>query len=174
MVDREKVIKGLRCHVYGCPHTRCHKCPYWGTGPHGSSECEVLASDALSMLNAQAAELEELKRDYADVHEDLQDTLKNNLRLQKMVDSMQELRILSLKDLRSIGSVWEFDTPPYLWMDINPSYKWERGAWEAWRDIFDMIDGLCPTYDADNYNKIWRVWSFRPTNEQREAIPWQS
>lgn len=50
MTDREKVIRGLECHVNGHPHTRCHKCPYWGTGPHGGSECNVLAADALALL----------------------------------------------------------------------------------------------------------------------------
>ena len=53
MAEIEKVIKGLRCHVYGHPHTRCHDCPYWGTGEHGCSECDVLASDALELLKEQ-------------------------------------------------------------------------------------------------------------------------
>jgi len=53
MTDREKVIKGLSNHVYGHPHTRCHKCPYWGTGAHGSSECTVLFADALALLKEQ-------------------------------------------------------------------------------------------------------------------------
>lgn len=52
MTDREKVIKGLICHVHGDPHTRCHKCPYWGTGPHGLSQCSQLFADALAILNA--------------------------------------------------------------------------------------------------------------------------
>ena len=55
MPDREKVIKGLLNHVYGHPHTRCHKCPYWGTGAHGSSECTVLFADALALLKEQEA-----------------------------------------------------------------------------------------------------------------------
>jgi len=50
---REKVIRGLECHVNGHPHTRCHKCPYWGTGPHGASECNDLAAGALALLKAQ-------------------------------------------------------------------------------------------------------------------------
>ena len=59
---RERVIKGLECHVHGHPHTRCHKCPYWGTGPHGCSECDVLAADALELLKAQELTIEP-KRD---------------------------------------------------------------------------------------------------------------
>ena len=84
----------------------------------------------------------------------------------------QEPHVMTLGDLRDIGSVWELNTPPYLWMEINPSYRWTRGFWVAWREIYDMIDGLHPTYDADNYGKRWRCWSSRPTDEQREAIPW--
>ena len=53
MVDREKVIKGLECHVNGDPRSRCHKCPYWGTGIHGLSECSVMEADALELLKAQ-------------------------------------------------------------------------------------------------------------------------
>ena len=84
----------------------------------------------------------------------------------------QEPRVMTLADLRDIGSAWELNTPPYLWMEINPSYRWTRGFWVAWREIYDMIDGLHPTYDADNYCKIWRCWTSRPTDEQREAVKW--
>ena len=27
---------------------------------------------------------------------------------------------------------------------------------------------------TDTYNKIWRCWTSRPTDEQREATPWES
>ena len=84
----------------------------------------------------------------------------------------QKPRVMTLGDLRDIGSLWELNTPPYLWMEINPTYRWTRGFWVAWREIYDMIDGLHPTYDADNYLKIWRCWTSRPTDEQMEAIPW--
>ena len=52
----------------------------------------------------------------------------------------QEPHVMKLGDLREIGSVWELNTPPYLWMEINPSYRWTRGFWVAWREIYDMID----------------------------------
>ena len=80
--------------------------------------------------------------------------------------------VLELDDLRGIGSVWELDTPPYLWMEINPSYRWIGGFWVAWREIYNMIDGLHPAYDADNYGKRWRCWTSHPTDEQREITPW--
>lgn len=84
----------------------------------------------------------------------------------------QEPRVMTLGDLRDIGSVWELNTPPYLWMEINPSYRWTRGFWVAWREIYDMIDGLHPTYDADNYGKMWRCWTSRPDEKRRAETPW--
>ena len=85
----------------------------------------------------------------------------------------QEPRVMTLGDLRDIGSVWELNTPPYLWMEINPSYRWTRGFWVAWREIYDMIDGLHPTYDADNYGKTWRCWTSSPDEKRRTETPWE-
>ena len=59
-MDREKVIKGLECHVNGEPQRRCRNCPYWGTGKHGFSECSALASDALELLKAQNEIIDDL------------------------------------------------------------------------------------------------------------------
>lgn len=57
----DRAYKGLNCHVNGHPHTRCYKCPYWGTGPHGSSECSALAVDALAMIQQQQERIKELE-----------------------------------------------------------------------------------------------------------------
>lgn len=51
MIDKEKVIKGLYAHGY----KDCHTCPYWGSGPHGSSECKELAREALALLKEHEA-----------------------------------------------------------------------------------------------------------------------
>ena len=85
----------------------------------------------------------------------------------------QEPRLMTLGNLRDIGSVWELNTPPHLWMEINPTYRWTRGFWVAWREIYDMIDGLHPTYDADNYGKTWRCWTSRPDEKRRAETPWE-
>lgn len=50
MTELDKVIKGLECHVHGDPQSRCRKCPYWGTGKHGLSECSVMVADAFELL----------------------------------------------------------------------------------------------------------------------------
>lgn len=48
-IDRKRVCKGLFAHAY----KDCHTCPYWGSGPHNSSECKELARDAYSLLKGQ-------------------------------------------------------------------------------------------------------------------------
>lgn len=35
-----------------------------------------------------------------------------------------------------------------------------------------FTDGGKWQYDADGYSSHWRCWTSRPTDEQREAIPW--
>lgn len=107
------------------------------------------------------------------------DGVENNVECkQKWADDALELlkeqepRVLTLGDLRDIGSVWALNTPPYLCMDINPRYRRIVGSWVAWRNIYELISGLHPTYNADNYGKIWRCWSARPTDEQRKAVAW--
>ena len=37
---------------------------------------------------------------------------------------------------------------------------------------FDTVDRRRNLYDVD-YDRFWRCWTSRPTDEQREAIPWQ-
>ncbi len=49
VIDKKKVIKGLYAHGY----KDCKSCPYWGSGSHGSSECNELAREALSLLQEQ-------------------------------------------------------------------------------------------------------------------------
>ena len=57
MIDRKKVCKGLYAHGY----KDCKSCPYWGSGPHGSSECKDLAREALSLLREQEPRVMTLK-----------------------------------------------------------------------------------------------------------------
>lgn len=38
---------------------------------------------------------------------------------------------------------------------------------------FRLICGTEVTGTLYRYNKDWRLWSSRPTDEQREAVPWQ-
>ncbi len=51
MTDREKVIKGLECHIHPF---RCNDCPYWDKlQPLKDCDVEQMAKDALALLREQ-------------------------------------------------------------------------------------------------------------------------
>lgn len=140
MSDREKVIKGLKCHVNGHPHTRCHKCPYWGTGPHGSSECNVLAADALALLKEQ------------------------------------EPRVMNVTEVTAceVGTVlWVEERQGVTWnlfpleIDVSSTHP-DTGT----NYLFFITYHDIRIFECDEYNRTWRCWSARPTDEQRKAVKW--
>lgn len=84
----------------------------------------------------------------------------------------QEPRVMTLEELEAIGPIWEYDTPPYLWLDTNPSLRNTVGYWCAWTIIHDLLEGQNVTYTVENYGTGWRCWTSRPTDAQMEATPW--
>jgi hypothetical protein len=142
-VDGEKVVKGLICHVFGHPHTRCHKCPYWGTGPHGSSECNVLANDALSLIRQQQERIKEL-------------------------EAGQTARVLTLEEAKTLNHntvVW------YENKSVHPPRP--RVVHYANDDHITFTDGSTLNFEMDGYGSHWRCWTQRPTDEQREKVKWE-
>ena len=63
MLDREKILKGLKCctDAYGA---LCTECPYFRNVPDEdtgfSNCCELLCKDALSLINEQEEEIQKL------------------------------------------------------------------------------------------------------------------
>ena len=52
MADREKVIKGLECHMHPF---QCNDCPYWNKSqPLRDCDVDQMAKDALTLLKEQA------------------------------------------------------------------------------------------------------------------------
>ena len=79
----------------------------------------------------------------------------------------QEPRLLTLDDI----AAWVRQKP----MDREPIYvevKDLLGTWGAW--MVDEIASYLPETDLSGelYGKTWRVWSAKPTDEQRKAVSW--
>lgn len=90
----------------------------------------------------------------------------------------QEPRVMTLEELDAIYQTkkwhtWPFNTPPYLWMTVNPDVRQTRGFWICWRDIMYSLENNSPFYVRENYGKVWKILTAEPTDEQREAIPWE-
>ena len=89
----------------------------------------------------------------------------------------QEPRVLTLEELDAIfneqqNHVWPYNSPPYLWMTVNPEIRRTNGFWICWRDIVSCLTDESPFYTRENYNKSWKIWFKEPTDEQRNAVPW--
>lgn len=84
----------------------------------------------------------------------------------------QKPKILTYAELENIDFVWieyhdEIETYPSLVIDIYED------------DTAGFVDHC--SYDTvgefylskKNYNKLWRCWSEKPTDDQRETAPWK-
>ena len=90
---------------------------------------------------------------------------------------IQGPRVLTLDELDAIfneqqNHVWPYNSPPYLWMTVNPEIRRTNGFWICWRDIVSCLTYESQFYTRDNYNKSWKIWFKEPTDEQRNAAPW--
>ena len=89
----------------------------------------------------------------------------------------QEPRVMTLEELDAIYQTkelhtWPFNTPPYLWMTVNPDVRHTRGFWICWRDIKYSLENDDPFYVRKNYGKVWKIWTTEPTDEQIKAVKW--
>lgn len=149
MTELEKVMKGLE----HCKTEDCSGCPYEDTsaeiGKFGTDElvaCKpVLYDDALSLLKT----LELLKTD---------------------------ARVLTLEELRKTpsGSVlwneWAQDEEIELYpLEFQKIYMhtFPDGLTE---EVVEFSNGM--DY-ADEYGKQYRLWTAKPTDEQRKAVKWE-
>lgn len=89
----------------------------------------------------------------------------------------EEPRPLTIQDLEAIYNtradhVWPYNTPPELWMTVNPKVRRICGFWICWRDIVYSLEGRSPFYVRENYGKVWMIWTREPTDEQQEGVQW--
>ena len=91
----------------------------------------------------------------------------------------QEPRVLTLEELRSLNG-----TDHFVWLEDNGGYTLNGGyalydcyaEVTAYRNNVELNTfGSEVEFEPDNeeYGKTWRCWSVKPSNEKREAVPWQ-
>ena len=142
---REKVIRGMECMVQ-ISGKGCKECKY-------TKECD----GSIATMYAGTVQM----------------TI-DALSLLKA----QEPRVMTLEELDAIYQtkerhIWPFNTPPWLWMTVNPDVRQTRGFWICWRDIMYSLENDSPFYVRENYGKVWKIWTAEPTDEQIKAVPWE-
>lgn len=183
LINREKVIKGLECCSFAWniqEPPNCRNCPYtdedFGT-------CQIpnttLIDDALELLKKDQIELAELQAtlDLANGKlinmgyeiyncDDGRDALKNTIK------AIQEPRVLTIDEFdQALDTVIWYDSRDSE--NLSTSYVLLTGySLKHSFAEFKLIGGTEVTGTLYRYNKDWRLWSSRPTDEQREATPW--
>lgn len=81
----------------------------------------------------------------------------------------QEPRVMTLEEMKAIpydADIWietEYYVGKITIFAATINTKGLRGV---------MVYASHKTYDYEGYNKLWRCWTSRPTDEQRKATPW--
>lgn len=86
---------------------------------------------------------------------------------------VQEPRVLTLDEVKRLQSIRD----GAIWLEI-----FGNGLFPALPEFSNKsltffvaipFDGYRSVFENDWYGKTWRCWSAKPTDEQREATPWQ-
>ena len=155
MTKRAKVIAGLeklRDNV-GCIDVHdadCKTCPYKDV----DGCCNAIITDALALLKAQEQEVVNLTTKVAE--------------LQTFV---REPRVMTREEVEAM---------PYghvlIETDKNGSLRWLDALMFCKNANFSFdfitLEGRARLLGAE-YNREWRCWTSRPTDEQREAVKWE-
>lgn len=96
------------------------------------------------------------------------------------VEMMLKDALALLKAQKPRAMTWEelsalpFDTPVVI-EENNDECGWNVfcGIEEESDVCFCGFKATADYYDLEEYGESWRCWTSRPTDEQREATPWQ-
>ena len=82
----------------------------------------------------------------------------------------QEPRVMTLDE---IDCVQEHNCEYYTESLIEPNMGYARISYDGIGDMCIIKGTIYDIWeDMYDYNKTWRCWTSRPTDEQREATPW--
>ena len=190
MSDREKVIKGLECCMLSSWEP-CHDCPYY-CGDVTKCAPKV-KSDAIALLKAQKPVYVEERlvldklhniQDYARVNQinwiadgaAFAETVMNMLRGEiNLLRNQQEPRVMTEQELDQL--IASLDGEARVWIEHRKLGVYCATLWRGNpnRGCGDFYNPRYECYHArEAIWEWWRPWTSRPTDDQREATPWNT
>lgn len=85
----------------------------------------------------------------------------------------REARLLTFDELMALPHGIETDVPVIFEQKV-PVGTWDRGTLCQWKPagfLQEMVEDHT-WYNREQYGRIWRCWSARPTVKQREETKW--
>lgn len=84
-----------------------------------------------------------------------------------------EPRVMTLEEVLSFDSaIYMDEAQNTVCLKMLYCYEVGRGTYDHGYTFVDS-DGDRIYYPAKDFNKTWRCWTSRPTNEQRKAVKWE-
>ena len=128
----------------------------------------VTVTEIIALLQSRQREIDSLRAD-------LEAETRENLRLAEMVKPM-EARVMTLDDMWAL----KFNETVILEQKISslliPAIVRDNIKHDHNLEVLQVVtastDGTANAV-YDYYGKTWRCWTSHPTDEQREATPWQ-
>lgn len=99
----------------------------------------------------------------------------NRLKADALALLKEEPRPLSLGDVLQIyhtldNHVWPYNTPPYLWCEVNRKIYDAFSGWVTWREVMSIIERVVTLrpYSIDNYGELWTLYMRCPDKKREE------
>ena len=101
----------------------------------------------------------------------------------KALSKAQEPRVMTLEEVKQERICWIEDADDGMTVRLFPATMFGIGEYANGSKSYMFLAQKPWAVDAndcewwyliEDYGEIWRCWTSRPTNEQREATPWIS
>jgi len=101
----------------------------------------------------------------ADLADDALSLIRQQQERIKELETAQTPRVMTLEEVSASENPFYFET--------GAVHEWAIGCCISGDVMFlTWRNGSFGSFRIDKYNKTWRCWTQRPTEEQREATPW--
>ena len=185
MIDIGKIVTALECCVTRDKNgaSLCEECPYGEKGACAYldkvnrykqiAQKAYFSGEKLTSVEAVIASLYDQARDKDRLADDDEVSIfaedARFLREAAVLLEAGEPRVLSLEELMGFDGAFLVEYNPAM---ITRDMNWAMFHFMDERRVHIWRPRMIEHYAREQYGKTWRCWTSRPTNEQREAEPW--
>ncbi len=190
MADREKVIKALECLYENKPVKDCENCSYgMKIGPHWGCDFASIFGNAIALLKAREpcedavskqAVISALEGEYSDWNNDYNIPITHCIKAVQSIPSVQAVPVARVMNVTEVSAC---EVGTVLWVEERQGVTWNLFPLEIETSsthpdtgtdyLFFITYHDIRKFECSEYNQTWRCWTQHPTNEQREATPWE-
>lgn len=187
MTEREKVTKGLKCcrdiHLGAMLEESCNTCPFQKEkgrtcDAHELFHCTLALLKAQEPIEARLNLCDSCKQDFGGCSARGDDIAfgcgvgnDNVIGCMAYVNRWKapEVRVMTLEEVKAAPAGTDLWLERYM-LDGKPHVCAVTVRGKMGKRFYPEISAH--DWDEKHYDFMWRCWTARPTDEQREAVPW--